>query len=72
MRLLAIGLLAFAFAAFTGRVDLAGVVSATRGLVAPTPAARTTSSTSATDPAAVAAIKDVIQRANQAQAQAFA
>jgi peptidase A4-like protein len=72
MRLLAIGLLAFAFAAFTGRLDLASVVSATRGLVAPTPAARTTSSTRATDPAAVAAIKDVIQRANQAQAQAFA
>ena len=72
MRLLAIGLLAFAFAAFTGRVDLTSVVSATRGLVAPTPAARTTSSTRATDPAAVAAIKDVIQRANQAQAQAFA
>ncbi len=73
LRLLAIGLLAFAFAAFTGRVNLASVVSATRGLVAPTPAARTTtSSTSATDPTAVAAIKDVIQRANQAQAQAFA
>jgi peptidase A4-like protein len=72
MRLLAIGLLAFAFAAFTGRLDLASVASAARGLVAPTPAARTTSSTSATDPAAVAAIKDVIQRANQAQAQAFA
>ena len=41
MRLLAIGVLAFAFAVFTGRLDLAGVVSSARGLVAPTPAART-------------------------------
>src|SRR5437899_9948148 len=68
-RLLAIGVLAFAFAVFTGRLDLAGVVSSARGLVAPTPAARTTTTTTnATDTATVAAIKDVIQRANQAQA----
>src|SRR2546428_505828 len=72
MRLLAIGVLAFAFAVFTGRLDLAGVVSGVRGLVAPTPAARTTTTTNTTDTAAVAAIKDVIERANQAQAQAFA
>jgi hypothetical protein len=71
LRLLVIGLLAFAFAAFSGRLDLASVVSATRGLVAPTPAARTTTAANASDSAAVAAIKDVIQRANQAQAQAF-
>ena len=74
MRLLAIGVLAFAFAVFTGRLDLAGVVSGVRGLVAPTPAARTTTTTTTntTDTAAVAAIKDVIERANQAQAQALA
>src|SRR5437773_10714531 len=73
MRLLAIGVLAFAFAVFTGRLDLAGVVSSARGLVAPTPAARTTTTTTnTTDTATVAAIKDVIQRANQAQARALA
>src|SRR5881296_3356800 len=73
-RLLAIGVLAFAFAVFTGRLDLAGVVSGVRGLVAPTPAVRTTTTTTTntTDTAAVAAIKDVIERANQAQAQALA
>src|SRR3989441_5328252 len=71
-RLLGIGVLAFAFAAFSGRLDLASFVSGARGLVAPTPAARTTTATNATDASAVAAIKDVIQRANQAQAQAFA
>ena len=72
-RLLAIGVLAFAFALFTGRLDIAGFVSGARGLVAPTPAARTTTTaTNATDAAAVAAIRDVIQRANQAQAQALA
>src|SRR2546426_2589242 len=70
--LLGIGVLAFAFAAFSGRLDLASFVSGARGLVAPTPAARTTTATTATDASAVAAIKDVIQRANQAQAQAFA
>src|SRR2546422_6193579 len=72
MRLLAIGVLAFAFAVFTGRLDLAGVVSGTRGLVAPTPAARTTTTTNTADTATVAAIKDVIERANQSQAQALA
>src|SRR6267143_6944378 len=72
MRLLAIGVLAFAFAVFTGRLDLAGVISGTRGLVAPTPAARTTTTTNTTDTATVAAIKDVIERANQSQAQALA
>src|SRR5438309_11503324 len=73
MRLLAIGVLAFAFAVFTGRLDLAGVISGTRGLVAPTPAARTTTTTTnTTDTATVAAIKDVIERANQSQAQALA
>src|SRR5216117_2708051 len=74
MRLLAIGVLAFAFAVFTGRLDLAGVVSSARGLVAPTPAARTTTTTTTntTGTATVAAIKDVIERANHAQARAFA
>src|SRR2546430_13110570 len=71
MRLRAIGVLAFAFAVFAGRLDLAGVVSGTRGLVAPTPAARTTT-TKTTDTATVTAIKDVIERANQSQAQALA
>src|SRR5438093_7762281 len=72
MRLLAIGVLAFAFAVFTGRLDLAGVVSSARGLVAPTPAARTTTTTTTNGTATVAAIKDVIERANHAQARAFA
>src|SRR2546429_1562434 len=72
MRLLAIGVLAFAFAVFTGRLDFAGVISGTRGLVAPTPAARTTTTTNTTETATVAAIKDVIERANQSQAQALA
>src|SRR5438132_226800 len=74
MRLLAIGVLAFAFAVFTGRLDLAGVVSSARGLVAPTPAARTTTTTTTntTGTATVSAIKDVIERANHAQARAFA
>src|SRR5438132_1002952 len=72
MRLLAIGVLAFAFAVFTGRLDLAGVVSSARGLVSPTPAARTTTTTNTTDTATVAVIKDVIERANHAQAQALA
>src|SRR3989442_3840134 len=74
MRLLAIGVLAFAFAVFTGRLALAGVVSSARGLVAPTPAARTTTTTTTTTntTATVAAIKDVIERANHAQARAFA
>src|SRR5256712_12447135 len=71
MRLLAIGVLAFAFAVFTGRLDLAGVATGVRGLVAPTPAARTTTTTTNTT-ATAAAIKDVIQRANQAQARALA
>src|SRR2546422_2491832 len=71
-RLLAIGVLAFAFAAFSGRLDLASFVSGARGLVAPPPAARTTTTTNTTGTATVAAIKDVIQRANQAQARALA
>src|SRR5438445_9051939 len=70
-RLLALGLLAFALAAFTGRVDLATLITTARSYVdQPAPAAQT--NTSSSDPAAIAAVKDVVERANQAQAQAYA
>src|SRR6266550_8220140 len=69
-RLVALGVLAFALAAFTGRVDLGSLVSTARNYVdrvVPT----VQPSASASDTAAVAAVKDVIQRANDAQVQAF-
>ena len=70
-RLLALGLLAFALAAFTGRIDLANVLSTARTYVdRAAPAVQT--NTSSSDTAAVAAVKDVVQRANEAQVQAFA
>jgi len=69
-RLVALGLLAFALAAFSGRVDLASLVSTARNYVdRAAPAVQTT--TSSTDAAAVAAVKDVVQRANEAQVQAY-
>jgi Peptidase A4 family len=68
-RLVALGLLAFALAAFSGRVDLGSLLSTARAYVdRAAPAVRTNS----TDAAAVAAVKDVVQRANEAQAQAYA
>lgn len=70
-RLLALGLLAFALAAFSGRVDLSALVSAARNYV-DQPAPATQPITSSTDTAAVAAVKDVVTRANQAQVQAYA
>ncbi|MGH2471395.1 MAG: G1 family glutamic endopeptidase [Candidatus Limnocylindria bacterium] len=70
-RLLALGLLVFALAAFSGRVDLNSLVSTARTIVdQAAPAAQTT--TSSTDTAVVAALKAVVERANQAQAQAYA
>jgi hypothetical protein len=70
-RLLALGLLAFALAAFSGRVDIAGLVSTARTYVdRAAPAVQT--NTSSSDTAAVAAVKDVVQRANEAQVQAYA
>jgi peptidase A4-like protein len=70
-RLVALGLLAFALAAFSGRVDLTSLVSSARTYVErAAPALQT--GTSSTDTAAVAAVKDVVQRANQAQVEAFA
>src|SRR5438105_15882826 len=67
-RLLALGLLAFALAAFTGRVDLATLITTARSYVdQPAPAAQT--NTSSTNTAPVAAVKAVAERANQAQAQ---
>jgi Peptidase A4 family len=70
-RLVALGLLAFALAAFSGRVDLASLVSTARNYVdRAAPAVQT--STNSSDAAAVAAVKDVVQRANDAQVQAFA
>jgi hypothetical protein len=69
-RLVVVGLLAFALAALIGRVDLNGLVSGARtALPGVTPATQTTN---ASDSAVVAAVKDVVARANQAQAQAFA
>jgi len=70
-RLVALGLLAFALGAFSGRIDLSSLVSTARTYVdRAAPAVQT--NTSASDPAAVAAVKDVVQRANEAQVQAFA
>src|SRR3989442_12138244 len=67
-RLLALGLLAFALAAFSGRVDLGALVSPARTYVdRDAPAVQT--NTSSTDTAAIPPGKDVVQRANQAQAQ---
>jgi hypothetical protein len=69
-RLVALGLLAFALAAFTGRVDLGSLVSTARTYVdRAAPALQTTPSS--TDTAAIAAVKDVVQRANDAQVQAY-
>jgi Peptidase A4 family len=71
-RILALGLLAFALGVASGRVDLAGLVSLGRSaLDRAVPAARTPTTT-ATDTAAALAIKDVVERANLAQAQALA
>jgi len=70
-RLLSVGLIAFLLATFTGRLQLPGVVSGVRDAVARAPSG-VASSASANDPAAVAAVKDVIQQANDAQAKAFA
>jgi hypothetical protein len=67
-RLLALGLLVFALAAFTGRIDVGSLVSTY--IDRPAPAAQTTTNSSVS--AAVAAVKDAVERANQAQAQAFA
>src|SRR5437867_7169793 len=70
-RLVAVGLLAFALAAFSGRLDLATLITTARSYVdRPAPAAQT--NTSSSDTAAVAAVKAVVERANQAQAQAYA
>jgi hypothetical protein len=70
-RLVALGLLAFALAAFSGRIDLASLVSTARTYVdRAAPAVQT--NTSSSDTAAVAAVKDVVQRANEAQVQAYA
>jgi hypothetical protein len=70
-RLVALGLLAFALSAFSGRIDLANLVSRAQTYVdRAAPAVQTI--TNSTDTAAVAAIKDVVQKANQAQVQAFA
>src|SRR6266513_6268333 len=69
-RLVALGLLAFALAAFSGRLDLGALVSTARTYVdRAAPAIQT--NTSSNDPAAVAAVKDVVQRANEAQVQAY-
>jgi hypothetical protein len=70
-RLVALGLLAFALAAFSGRADLNALVTSARSYLNQTPPAAQTN-TNSTDAAAVAAVKDVVARANQAQVQAYA
>ncbi len=66
-------------AAFSGRIDLGSLVSTDLGSLVSTaqsyvdraaPAVQT--NTSSSDTAAVAAVKDVVQRANEAQVQAYA
>jgi len=70
-RLVALGLLAFVLAAFSGRIDLGSLVSTAQSYVdRAAPAVQT--NTSSSDTAAVAAVKDVVQRANEAQVQAYA
>ena len=73
-RLLLVGLLAFLLATFTGRLDLSSALASARDALARSPAARVVPGTSATvaTEATVAAIKDVITRANRAQIDAFA
>src|SRR2546423_1447421 len=72
-RLVALRLLAFVLAAFSGRVDFGALITTARSyLDQAAPAARTNTSSTSTDTAAAAAVKDVITRANQAQAQAYA
>jgi len=70
-RLVALGLLAFALAAFTGRIDFGSLVSTARTYVDRPAAPAVQTNASSTDTAAVAAVKDVVQRANEAQVQAF-
>ena len=70
-RLVALGLLAFALAAFSGRADLNALVTSARSYLNQTPPAAQTN-TNSTDAAAIAAVKDVVARANQAQVQAYA
>src|SRR2546427_2616225 len=70
-RLVALGLLAFVLAAFSGRIDLGSLVSTAQSYVdRAAPAVQI--NTSSSDTAAVAAVKDVVQRANEAQVQAYA
>jgi hypothetical protein len=69
-RLLVLGLVLFALAAFSGRVDLGALVSNVRTYVDPaSPAAQTATSSDATS---IAAVKDLVERANQSQAEAYA
>jgi hypothetical protein len=66
-----LGLVVFAFAAFSGRVDLGALVSTARTYVDQAAPAAQTSAT-ASNPASVAAVKGVVERANESQAQAYA
>jgi hypothetical protein len=70
-RIALLGLLAFALAAFSGRFDLSSLVGAARTYVDKAAPAAVTS-TSPSDMVAVAAVKDVVARANRAQADAYA
>src|SRR5207245_2487158 len=76
LRLITVGVLAFLLATVTGRLDLSNVVSGVRDSIARNPAVQkvtgTAGTSTVTDAATVAAIKDLIQRANDAQAKALA
>jgi hypothetical protein len=76
LRLLTVGVLAFLLATATGRLDLPSVVSGVRDTIARNPAVQTITgnagSANTADVVTLAAIKDVIQRANDAQAKALA
>jgi peptidase A4-like protein len=69
LRLLAVGVLAFVVGTCSGRVDLPSLIQGARDLVTQPPAAP---SAAGQNDATVAAVKDVIERANQAQQLAFA
>src|SRR5438876_12425106 len=76
LRLITVGVLAFLLATVTGRLDLSNVVSGVRDTIARNPAVQTVTGNAGTstvaDAATVASLKDVIQRANDAQAKALA
>ena len=72
LRLLTVGVLAFALANVTARLDLAALVSHAGDTIARSPAVRTITGNAPADSATVTALKSVIESANLAQAKALA